>query len=179
MIRPLLAIVVVVASCRAPAPAPPAVVEVPVPTLPVEPPWVGTLAAVQTAVDSGRFELADTILVEFERTEAGARDVSESAFWRALLRADPRNPAFTPATARATLEAYLATSPDQRRTEVEILLRHLTIADSLRAAQSVQRSAVELRDRTRDEELQKLREELQRTQAELDRIKRRLGSPKP
>jgi len=150
-----------------------------VPTLPVEPPWIGTLAAVQLAVDSGRFSAADSMLTEFERSEPGTREASESAFWRAMLRADPRNPAFTPAGARAALEEYVASSPADRRTHAGVLLRLLDLSDSLRTAQANQRAATELRDRVRDDELQKLRDELQRTQAELDRIKRRLGPPKP
>ena len=140
---------------------------------------MATLAAVRVAVDSGRFSDADSMLTEFERSEPGTRDASESAFWRAMLRADPRNPAFTPASARAALQEYLASSTADRRTDAEVLLRLLDLSDSLRTAQATQRTATELRDRTRDEELQKLRDELQRTQAELDRIKRRLGPPKP
>ena len=140
---------------------------------------MATLAAVRVAVDSGRFSAADSMLTEFERSEPGTRDSSESAFWRAMLRADPRNPAFTPASARAALQEYLASSAADRRTDAEVLLRLLDLSDSLRTAQATQRTATELRDRTRDEELQKLRDELQRTQAELDRIKRRLGPPKP
>jgi hypothetical protein len=154
-------------------------VEVPVPTLPAEPPWIATFAAVQAAVDSGRFSAADSILAEFDRTEATARDSSESAFWRALLKADPRNPAFTPAGARAALEAYAATDYSQHQTEVAVLLRLLTASDSLRALQATQRSATDARDKARDEEMQRLRDDLARTQAELDRIKRRLGPPKP
>jgi hypothetical protein len=174
----LLVAALCLGGCRHSAPPAP-VIEVPAPTLPVEPPWVPTLAAVQAAVDSGRFAMADSILAAFEQSEAGTRDASESAFWRVMLRADPRNPAFTPAAARASLEAYLAASPGARRTEAEVLLRLLALSDSLRAAQTNQRAAAEARDRARDEEMQKLRDELQRTQAELDRIKRRLGPPKP
>ena len=140
---------------------------------------MATLAAVRVAVDSGRFSVADSMLTEFERSEPGTRDASESAFWRAMLRADPRNPAFTPASARTALQEYLTSSAADRRTDAEVLLRLLDLSDSLRTAQATQRTATELRDRTRDEELQKLRDELQRTQAELDRIKRRLGPPKP
>jgi hypothetical protein len=140
---------------------------------------VGTLAAVQTAVDSGRFAVADSILAAFERVEPDSPDASESAFWRAMLRADPRNPEFAPADARRGIEAYLATPNPRRRTEASVMLRMLALSDSLRAAQAAQRSAADARDRARDEEMQKLRDDLQRTQAELDRIKRRLGSPKP
>lgn len=177
--RRLVAALIIVTACRRPTPPAPAVVDVPVPALPVEPPWVGTLAAVRAAVDSGRFALADTILTTFEQAQAGTTDASESAFWRAMLRADPRNPDFTPAAARAALESYLASDSAQRRTEASVMLRLLTLSDSLRAAQAAQRAATEARDRAREEELLKLRDDLQRTQAELDRIKRRLGAPKP
>ena len=149
------------------------------PSLPAEPPWVATLAAVQAAVDSGRFTTADSILAAFERSEAGTPDVSESAFWRAIVRADPRNPAFSPSDARAALESYIASVGARRRTEASVMLRLLAVSDSLRAAQAAQRSGAEARDRARDEEMQRLRDELQRTQAELERIKRRLGQPKP
>jgi hypothetical protein len=174
----------VLASCRPPRPAAPplAADTVAIPALPAEPPWVGTLAAVQAAVDSGGFAAADSMLAAFERAEPDSPDASESAFWRAMLRADPRNPAFSTADARRGIEAYLATPNPRRRTEAGVMLRMLALSDSLRAAQAAQRSAVDAadaRDRAREEELQKLRDDLQRTQAELDRIKRRLGSPKP
>lgn len=178
MIVRRIAAVLLVLGCRhqaPPLPTPP----LPVPTLPTEAPWVGTLAATRAAVDSGHFATADSILAAFEQSEASSPEASESAFWRAMLRADPRNPAFTPADARAALEGYLTTPEPRRRVEAMVMLRMLAVSDSLRAAQAAQRSASETRDRARDEELQKLRDELQRTQAELDRIKRRLGPPKP
>ena len=177
--RPLVTALVLASACRHPSPPPPAAVDVTVPALPVEAPWVTTLAAVRTALDSGRFALADTILVTFEQAEAGTSDAGESAFWRAMLRADPRNPDFTPAGARSALEGYLASEGAPRRTEAAVMLRLLTLSDSLRSALAAQRTAADARDRAREEELQKRRDELQRTQAELDRIKRRLGAPKP
>ena len=164
--------------CHHPAPPAP-VVEVPAPSLPPEPPWIATFAAMQAAVDSGRFSTADSILAEFDRTEATARDSSESAFWKTVLKSDPRNPAFTPAGARAALEAYAASDYSQHQTEVAVMLRLLSASDSLRALQGTQRTATEARDKARDDELQRLRDDLARTQAELDRIKRRLGPPKP
>lgn len=178
MIVRRLAALLIVVGCRHPAPALPAP-PLPVPSLPTEAPWVGTLTAVRAAADSGHFAAADSILTAFEQSEASSPDVSESAFWRAMLRADPRNPAFTPADARAALEAYLTTQDARRRTEASVMLRMLALSDSLRAAQAAQKSASDARDHARDEELQKLRDDLQRTQAELDRIKRRLGPPRP
>jgi len=173
-------LVALAAACRHSPPPPPHVVEAPIPSPPpVERPWVGTLARVQAAVDSGQFSTADSVLAAFERDQAGTPDASESSFWRAMLRADPRNPAFAPADARAALESYLAGEGARRRTEASVMVRMLSISDSLRATLAAQRTASEARDHARDDELQKLRDELQRTQAELDRIKRRLGSPKP
>jgi hypothetical protein len=137
------------------------------------------VVAVRAALDSGRFGTADSILAAFERSEPESPDVKESAFWRALLRADPHNPAFSPSDARSALEGYRATSGARHRVEATVMLRMLALSDSLRTAQAAQRSTAESRERARDEELQRLRDELQRTQAELDRIKRRLGSPKP
>jgi len=180
-VRQLTAGLLVLASCHHPRPAapPPIVDTVAVPSPPPEPPWPRTVTAVRAAVDSGQFSTADSILAAFERVERDSPDVAESAFWRAMLRADPRNPAFQPEEARRGIEAYLAGPNPRRRTEAGVMLRILELSDSLRAAHVAQRSAAEGRDRAQEEEIQKLRDDLQRTQAELDRIKKRLGSPKP
>jgi len=162
-------------ACRRPTPPAP-VIEVPTPELPVEPPWPTTLQAVLGAVEAGRFAAADSILATFEQVEAGTPAAHESAFWRVLLRADPRNPAFSPANARSALEAYITSQNAVRRTEATVMLRLLSISDSLRTASASARTAAEQRDRVRDEELQRLRDDLQRTREELERIKRRLGS---
>lgn len=175
----LLGLLALASGCRHASPPPPVVEERPVPSLPPEPPWIATFAATQMAIDSGRFDAADSILAEFDRTDATARDSSESAFWRAMLKSDPRNPAFSPAGARAALEAYAASGYSAHQTEIAVMLRLLSVSDSLRAVQATQRTASEARDKARDEELQRLRDDLARTQAELDRIKRRLGPPKP
>jgi hypothetical protein len=174
MLRLAMIVAVLVVGCRRPAPAPP-VVEVPAPAVPVEAPWIRTRQAVQLAVDSARFSVADSILATFVESEAGSADASEAAFWRALLLADPRNPAFSPEGARAALESYAGSHGARRRSDAAVIIHLLAVSDSLRAAQAAQRTATELRDRARDEELQKLRDELARTQAELERIKRRLG----
>jgi hypothetical protein len=175
----LFVVLAIAGGCRHPAPPAPVVEARPAPSLPPEPPWLATFAALQIAVDSARFAVADSILAEFDRTEATARDSSESAFWRAVLKSDPRNPDFTPAGARAALEAYAASDYSPHQTEVAVMLRLLTLSDSLRSVQATQKIATDARDKARDEELQRLRDDLARTQAELDRIKRRLGPPKP
>lgn len=174
----LAALFMLSGACHHPAPPPPVVV-VPTPVIPDESPWPATLGVVRAAVSSGRFAAADSVLTAFEAEHGGTPEAEESAFWRVLVRTDPRNPAFAPADARAALDGYLARGDAQRRVEAEVLRRMLATIDSLRTAQTSLRTAAEARDRAREEELQKVRDELQRTQAELDRIKRRLGSPKP
>ena len=175
IVRGLFVVVLLIAACRRPTPPPP-VIDVPTPELPVEPPWPTTLEAVLGAVDAGRFAAADSILATFEQVEAGTPAAHESAFWRVMLRADPRNPVFSPANARSALEAYVALPSAVRRTEATVMLRLLAISDSLRTASASARTAAEQRDRARDEELQRMRDDLQRTREELERIKRRLGS---
>ena len=174
----ILVVATTVVGCRRPAPPAP-VVEVPAPVLPVESPWPRTRDEVRLAIDSARFAVADSVLSAFIAAEAGSADASEAAFLRAVIVADPRNPAFSPATARAALEGYAASEGAVRRADATVMLRLLFISDSLRAAQASQRAAAESRDRARDEEVTRLRDELARTQAELDRIKRRLSPPKP
>ena len=178
ILRLVFVVIVLVGGCRQAAPPPP-VVEVPAPMLPVEPPWTRTREDAQLAIDSARFTVADSILTAFIVAEAGSPAASDAAFWRALIAADPRNPAFSPATARAALEGYAASEGATRRIDAAVLLRQLAISDSLRTVIATQRTASEQRDRAREEELQRLREELSKTQAELERIKRRLNPPKP
>ena len=178
-VRRLAAGLLVLASCHhppRPAAPPPAADTVTVPSPPSEPPWARTVEAVRAAADSGHFSTADSILAAFDRSHPDSPDVTESAFWRAMLRADPRNPAFEPDSARGGIEGYLASPNPRRRTEAGVMLKMLELSDSLRAAQATQRSTAEARDRAQEEEIQKLRDDLQRTQAELDRIKRRLGA---
>ncbi len=140
--RLALALAAVAGCHQQPALLPP-VVEVTTPELPPEPPWPGTLALVLTAIDSGRFTAADSILTTFEQSEVDTPAVRESSFWRALIRADPRNPAFSPAGAKVALEAYVAASNGAHRAEATVLLRHLAISDSLRVTQAAARAAAE------------------------------------
>lgn len=141
--------------------------------------WDATLDRVRAAVDSGRHAAADSLLAAFAMTGGDTAAVAESVLWRLLLKADPANQTTAPGEARAALDAYLAQPGAARRVEAGVVRRLLALADSLRAAQAGLRAANELRERTKDEEIAKLRDELQRTQAELERIKRRLGNPKP
>ena len=167
-------------ACRRATPPQPVVeVVLPEPPRTIVSPWDGTIDAVRAALDSGRYAHADSLLASFATLYPGTVEADESTFWRALLRTDPANSTSTTADGINALDAYLATERAPRRIEAVVLRRLLAITDSLRTAQAQARAATEQRDKTRDEELNRLKEELQRTQAELERIKRRLGTPRP
>lgn len=174
----IAALVAVGAACHKPTRLPPPVT-IQTPALPEAPPWQPTLAVVRAAVDSGQYARADSVLAAFQLEFPQSTEADESGFWRALLQTDTRNPAFAVDRARAAIERYLERPEAARRAEAQIVAQMLRVIDSLRTAHASLRTMTELRDRTRDDEMQKIRDELQRTKDELDRIKRRLGRPKP
>jgi hypothetical protein len=175
-------LVAVGGSCRKPPPPPPTPerVEVaPTPALPPISPWPATIAAALRAAESGRYDEAERLLVEFSVKHAGTPEGTESDFWRALLKIDPSNRKVAVREQLALLDAYLgAGSAAPRYAEALILRRVVEAADSTRALMSTMRASAEAREKARDEEIKKLQDELDRTTAELERIKRRL-LPRP
>jgi hypothetical protein len=135
--------------------------------------------AVRAAVDRGRYAAADSILASFAALYPGTPEADETAFWRALLRADPALPTDSVSQVIGALDAYLTGERAPHRVEAAVVRRLLALVDSLRTANAAQHAAAEARDKSRDEEVNRLKEELQRSQAELERIKRRLGTPRP
>ena len=135
--------------------------------------------AVRAAVDRGHYRAADSILASFASLYPGTPEADETAFWRALLRADPAVPTDSVAQVIAALDAYLTSERAPHRVEAAVVRRLLALVDSLRTVNAAQRTAAEAKDKAREEELTRLRDELQRSQAELERIKRRLGTPRP
>jgi hypothetical protein len=175
--RRALALVVLAACTSPPPPAPP---------LPTPPdvialsPWMAALVTVRAAIDAGRFDEADHVLAEFAAAHPQSPEAVESALWRAVLRSDPDNRDGSTKSALEALDAYLAGGAwSPRYVEARALRRLIVANDSLRAALASTRVAGEARERTKDEEIQHLRDELAKVQVELDRIKRRLTEKKP
>jgi hypothetical protein len=157
-----------------PSPAP---IVVPDP-LPVSP-WPAILATALRSAESGRYDEAEKMLLEFSVRNAGTGDGAESDFWRAMLRLDPANRASNPRQALPLLDSYLSGSPSlPRHTEVQILRRLAEAIDSSRTAVDALRSSLDARQKARDDEIKQLNDDLNKTMAELERIKRRLV-PKP
>ncbi|HEY9229910.1 MAG TPA: hypothetical protein VIP11_24880, partial [Gemmatimonadaceae bacterium] len=69
--------------------------------------WPVTLDVARSRAQDGRFESADTVLADFALRYAGTPEALETAYWRAVLKADPSNPHASLPTAIASLEAYL------------------------------------------------------------------------
>ena len=153
---------------------------------PVDGEWSATLAqARQEALDT-RFGVADHLLSDFATRHAGTMEALDAGYYRALFKLDPANATGTVRDAEALLDAYLAVAgPLPMRAEATTL-RH--IATALERSSTVATSSPTATgssapstaaDKTRDEELQRLRDELAKANAELERIKRRLAQPKP
>ena len=84
--------------------------------------------------------------------------------------------------AAVLLDGYLATGTTTHRLEAQTLRRIATALDAARSSATpipAKTEIVKVDDKSRDEELARLREELSRANAELERIKRRLAQPKP
>lgn len=170
-------------SCRRPAPppepAPEPAVLAPTPSVPPISQWPTTIASALRAAESGRYDEADRILLEFSVKHAGTPEGAESDFWRAFLKTDPANHDVAPREQLSLLDAYLgAGSATPRYHEAVILRRIVEAMDSTRSLLTTMRASAEAREKTRDDEIKRLNDLVDRTTAELDRIKRRL-IPRP
>ena len=164
------------AAVPATVPAPPPIV-VPDP-LPVSP-WPAILATALRSAESGRYDEAEQMLMDFSVRHAGTGDGAESDFWRAMLRLDPANHMSTPRQALPLLDSYLSGGASlPRHAEVQVLRRLAEAIDSSRTAVSALQGALDARQKARDDEIKQLNDDLNKTMAELERIKRRL-IPKP
>jgi len=159
----------------------------PAPPTPAET-WQATLASVQRAADEGRYADAERELLRFAAGNAGTEQAVESAYWRALLKLDPRNPASTPRDAISLVDTILlAQAPNPRREEAIVLRRTALLLDSLRAEVETPKPPLVIVDTTRDvtrerqyeERIKILEDSLTATLAEVDRIRKRLGAPRP
>jgi hypothetical protein len=158
------------------------------PAVPMEGKLTATLQQAEREASALRFGMADRLLADFAETHANTPEAMETAYWRALFRLDPSNQTASPRDAIALLDSYLGSS---------VAIAHPGSATALRrAAAALDRPAAvasgpvtsgaapsraEARpdDKSRDEEVQRLKDELAKATAELERIKKRLSQPNP
>ena len=142
--------------------------------------WPNVLEGARAAADSGRYSTADSALRRFAEEFVGTPESAESMYWRALLTLDPLNPAASPATALAALDAYLAGGPaNVRYTEATVLRRTVGLLDSLRIAAAPKPPTPAPRDTLLEQEVERLRTELAAAKTELERIRRLLARRRP
>jgi hypothetical protein len=149
--------------------------------------WMALLSTTSQLAEAGRFDAADSALHSFAATWPGTREAEETAFWRALYRIDPRNPAPQPGAAVQLLDQYLLSdSVYWYRAEARVLRQLAVIqAGGPPATVAVEPGATipPIRPRAdqtaaeKDLEIQQLRERVARLNEELERIRRRLSSP--
>ncbi|HKO16345.1 MAG TPA: hypothetical protein VJU87_08900 [Gemmatimonadaceae bacterium] len=160
--------------------------------------WPAVLANAQASAGARRFDAADATLADFAMRYPGTAEAQETNYWRALFRIDPLNPSASLPGAMALLNAYLAGDAAlPHRSEAEMLRRLDAQADALtRAIATVASGATGVPGATtttastgnagaeraadlksRDAEIQRLKDELAKANDELDRIKRRLATP--
>ena len=142
--------------------------------------WPATAAAAQLAADRGDWNEADRLLGEFARAHPNTSQATEAGYWRAVYKLDPANKGASTRDAITALDAYLA-APDAPHHGEALTFRHLAAQlqslDRALAQKPEDPAPGPAASKSRDEEVQKLRDELQATKDELDRIKRRLATP--
>jgi hypothetical protein len=140
--------------------------------------WPAAFLSAQSAAAGGRYADADRMLADFARAYPDTPEADESLYWRAVFKLDPANEEANTRDAIAGLDAYLDSQRGSVHRGEALTMRRLAQQMlALDRALNVKPGAPT--DRTRDEEVQKLRDELQATKDELERIKRRLAAPKP
>ncbi|NUO64490.1 MAG: hypothetical protein HOQ11_11545 [Gemmatimonadaceae bacterium] len=141
--------------------------------------WPATYLSAQNAADHGGYDDADRILADFAKGHPNTTQAAEAGYWRAVYKLDPANKSASTREAIAGLDAYIASSNVDHRGEAMTLRRLATQLMSLDRALAQKPDEPPVAAKSRDEEVQKLRDELQATKDELERIKRRLAAPKP
>jgi hypothetical protein len=171
-----LVLALVVSACMPAKPRPPE------PATSPHSEWTAWLVQASQEATAGNYSVADRLLTEYGTRYPATPEAADAMYWRALYKLDPSNSAATPKDAGVLLDGYLASGTTTHRSEAQTLRR---VASALETAKTstapgpTKTEIVKVDDKSRDEELVRLRDELSRANAELERIKRRLTQPKP
>lgn len=143
-----------------------------------------TLAQADREVLATRFGIADKLLSDFAAQHPATAEGSEASFWRALYKLDPANQTASPHDALVLLDAYLASSLTTPHRAAATTLRHIAATFERGPAVVTQTVTVpgapagaKSDDKSKDDEVARLKEELAKANAELERIKRRVATP--
>ena len=145
---------------------------------------VTTFAQAGQEAIAGRYGVADKLLSDYAARFPATSEAADATYYRALFKLDPANPNASPREAAQMIDRYIATNSGTHKTEAQAL-RRVAVELEARANAVANLSAVpkteppKVEDKSKDEELQRVRDELAKANAELERIKRRLAQPKP
>jgi hypothetical protein len=148
--------------------------------------WADALAQADREALAGRFGVADRVLADFAERHASLRESYDALFWRALYKLDPTNATATPREAQTLLDSYLSAPVSVAHRGAATTLRRIAAAldrpapaTAAVASTSNASTPSTATDKSRDEEVARLKDELAKANAELERIKRRVATPKP
>lgn len=149
-----------------------------------------TLLLAEAEVAAGRYGVADRMLADFAGRRANTPEAAETALWRALFRLDPANLTAAPQDALMLLDSYLNGPVTVAHPSAATALRRVAVrldrpaitstnAAGVSAVQADVKPESKADEKSRDEEIHRLKEELGKANAELERIKRRLAPSNP
>ena len=141
--------------------------------------FTATLSQASQDAGAGRYGVADKLLADYTVRFPASSDAVESMYWRAIYKLDPANQGASPRDASVLLDGYLASPSAPHRSEALTLKRIASVLETRAAmpAATVVKVEAAPTDKSKDEEVSRLKDELSRANAELDRIKRRLAQP--
>jgi hypothetical protein len=141
-----------------------------------------TIAQASQEATAGRYGVADKLLSDYSARYPSTSESADATFYRALFKLDPANPNASPRESAQLLDSYIAANTGAHKTEAQAL-RRVANALEARAVSTANTTATPKTevpvDKSKDEELQRVKDELAKANAELERIKRRLAQPKP
>ena len=143
--------------------------------------WVIAKAEAATAVQAGRYAVADRLLYHFTEQYSGTAEAADASYWRAIYRMDPANLTASARGASTLLDSTLALPLDSAQRSNAMTLRRITAAMERAAAlnATLPSSSADSNAKSQDDELLRLKSELAKATAELERIKKRVAQPKP
>jgi hypothetical protein len=146
--------------------------------------WATAQEQADREVLSGRFGVADRVLAEFAERHPSTNEGYEAILWRALYKLDPTNATATPRDAEVLIDTYLAASLAVPHRGAATTLRRIAAALERPAPAAVASTSnastpTTATDKSKDDEVARLKDELAKANAELERIKRRVATPKP
>ena len=131
-----------------------------------------TIAQAAQEANAGRYGVADKLLSDYAVRYPSTSEATDATYWRALYRIDPANQNASPREAAQLLDNYLASNNGTHKTEAQSLRRIVGAIEARTTAAAnspamLRTEPAKPEDRSKDDELQKVKVELAKANAEL------------